>query len=242
MSSKVIVVTGANRGIGLALVEQFSNRGETVIATVRSKAKAVGTPLITLPNVTLVELDADDLATIDPAVAEIEKIAPDGIDELWNNLAVYKLGQNASSVRKVVPDDIQKVLQVNVIAPAYFTSKLLPLLEKRTTKKIVFVSSAAASFEFTKSFSEVLAQLDAPFVYGASKSALNMAALYFHHQLNPSGFTIVPIHPGSVETGMNPRGEISPEESATKTIDVVDSVSAKEDFVLRSYDGSIIAW
>ncbi|KAK9385176.1 hypothetical protein V1515DRAFT_640690 [Lipomyces mesembrius] len=235
MSPKVIVVTGANRGI-------VSNRGDTVIATVRSKERAVGTPLITLPNVTLVELDADDLASIDPAVAEIERIAPDGIDELWNNLAGYNLGQNVSSVRKVVPDDIQKVLQVNLIAPAYFTSKLLPLLEKRTTKKIVFVSTAAASFEFTKGFRDFVTQNEVPFVYGASKSALNMTALYFHLQLNPSGFTIVPIHPGVVLTGMNPKGVISTEESATKTIDVVDSVSAKEDFVLRSYDGSIITW
>ncbi|KAK9372111.1 uncharacterized protein V1513DRAFT_427905 [Lipomyces chichibuensis] len=242
MSSKVIVVTGANRGIGLALVEQFSNRGDIVIATVRSKAKAGGTPLTTLPNVTLVELDADDLSTIDPAVEEIEKIAPDGIDEVWNNLAVYNHGQNSSSVRNVVPDDIQMVLQVNVIAPAYFSSKLLALLEKRTTKKIVFVSSVVASFEFTKSFGEVLSQMGAPFVYGASKSALNMTALYFHQQLNPSGFTIVPIHPGIVLTGMNPRGAISTEESATKMVDVVDSVSSKEDFVLRSYDGSIIGW
>ncbi|KAK9372107.1 uncharacterized protein V1513DRAFT_453429 [Lipomyces chichibuensis] len=242
MSSKVIVVTGANRGIGLALVEQFSSRGDTVIATVRSKAKAAGTPLITLPNVKLVELDADDLATIDPAVAEIEKIAPDGIDELWNNLAVYNHGQNSSSVRNVVPDDIQKVLQVNVIAPAYFSSKLLALLEKRTTKKIVFVSSVVASFEVTKSFGEILSQMGTPFVYGASKSALNMTALYFHQQLNSSGFTIMPIHPGIVLTGMNPRGTISTEESATKMIDVVDSVSSKEDFVFRSYDGSIIGW
>ncbi|KAK9427844.1 hypothetical protein V1505DRAFT_378820 [Lipomyces doorenjongii] len=59
MSPKVVVVTGSNRGIGLALAVQFSKQGDIVIATVRSKANA-GT-LASLPNVTLVELDADDI-------------------------------------------------------------------------------------------------------------------------------------------------------------------------------------
>ncbi|KAJ8104373.1 hypothetical protein POJ06DRAFT_293891 [Lipomyces tetrasporus] len=243
MSSKVIVVTGTNRGIGFALATQFSKRGDTVIATVRSKAKAVGTPLASLPNVTLVELDADNLATIDSAVAEIEKIAPEGIDELWNNLAVYNLGQNVTSVRSIVPADAQKVFQINVIAPVYLSSKLLPLLEKRATKKIVFVSTVAASFEFSKNYSELLAQFGAPYIYGASKSALNMAGLYFHIELNSSGFTVIPLHPGVVQTDMNPTGQgIDTEESATKMIDVVDAVSAKDEFVLRSYDGSVVAW
>ncbi|KAK9319783.1 hypothetical protein V1517DRAFT_27765 [Lipomyces orientalis] len=242
MTSKVIVVTGTNRGIGLALATKFSKRGDTVIATVRSKAKAVGTPLASLPNVTLVELDADNLATIDTAAADIEKIAPEGIDELWNNLAVYNLGENETSVRKIVPADAQKVLQINFTAPVYLSSKLLPLLEKRATKKIVFVSSVAGSADFTKSYAELLAQFGAPYIYGASKSALNMAALYFHNELNSSGFTIVPLHPGVVLTDMNPQGQIDTEESTTKMLDVIDALSAKDDFVLRSYDGSIVPW
>ncbi|KAK9312462.1 hypothetical protein V1524DRAFT_456493 [Lipomyces starkeyi] len=94
-------------------------------------------PLASLPNVTLVELNADNLATIDSAVAEIEKIAPEGIDEFWNNLAVYNLGQNGTSVRTIVPTDAQKIFQINLTAPVYLSSKLLPLLEKRATKKIV---------------------------------------------------------------------------------------------------------
>ncbi|KAK9312835.1 hypothetical protein V1524DRAFT_410356 [Lipomyces starkeyi] len=60
-------------GIGLGLATQFSKRGDTVIATVRSKGKAAGSSLAKLPNVTLFELDADNLATIDSAVAEINK-------------------------------------------------------------------------------------------------------------------------------------------------------------------------
>ncbi|KAK9317028.1 hypothetical protein V1522DRAFT_219586 [Lipomyces starkeyi] len=242
MSPKVVVVTGSNRGIGLALVVQFSKRGDIVIATVRSKANAAGTLLASLPNVTLVELDADDIATVDSAVAEIEEIAPDGIDELWNNLAMYTIGQEMVTARTFSPTDMQRIFHVNVTAPTYLASKLLPVLEKRKTMKIVFVSSCNASFDYSKSSADYLTKAEAPFIYGASKSALNMSAWYFHNQLNLCGFTIVPIHPGLVLTDMNPVGTISSEESAKKMLDTVDALSAKDEFFLRNYDGSVLAW
>ncbi|KAK9321603.1 hypothetical protein V1517DRAFT_353617 [Lipomyces orientalis] len=194
MSPKVIVVTG-------------SNRGDTVIATPLAPRSR------RLPNMTLVELDADDLGTIDSAVADVERIAPEGLDDLWNNLGVYNVDQNLAS--------------------------FLPLLEKRATKKIVSVSSVAASFDFTKNVGSFLTQLDAPFIYAASKATLNMSAWYVHNQLNSSGFTIVLIHPGVVLTEMNITVQgIPTEESPTKMMAVVDAPSAQDEFVFKSYDGS----
>ncbi|KAK9350469.1 hypothetical protein V1523DRAFT_429016 [Lipomyces doorenjongii] len=243
MSPKVVVVTGSNRGIGLALAVQFSKQGDIVIATVRSKANA-GT-LASLPNVTLVELDADDIATVDSAVAEIEEIAPEGIDELWNLMEESRNVQHWSEdglSPHILAPDMQRIFLVNVTTPTYLASKLLPQLEKRKTKKIVFVSSCNASFDYSKSSAGHLTKAEAPFIYGASKSALNMSAWYFHNQLNSSGFTIVPIHPGLVVTDMNPFGAISSEESAKKMLDTVDALSAKDEFFLRNYDGSVLAW
>ncbi|KAK9350758.1 hypothetical protein V1523DRAFT_436027 [Lipomyces doorenjongii] len=66
--------------------------------------------------------------------------------------------------------------------------------------------------------------------------------VYFQNQLNSSGFTIVPIHPGLVVTDMNPFGAISSEESAKKMFDAVDALSVKDEFFLRNYDGSVLAW
>ncbi|KAK9490965.1 hypothetical protein V1508DRAFT_434436 [Lipomyces doorenjongii] len=245
MTPKVIVVTGTNRGIGLALATEFSQRGDIVLATVRSKAKVIGTPLAALPNVKLVEMEADDFDSIDNATAEIEDLAPEGIDELWNNLGVLNVGYGASvtSVRSVNPGDMASEYKINVIAPSYLTSKLLPLLEKRQTRKIVFLSSIVGSLEFSKEHAQFMTKMEVPYSYSTTKTALNMAAWYFHNQLNSAGFTIVPIHPGVVLTDMNgPRGQISTEESVTGMIGVVDALSAADDFLLRSYDGSIIPW
>ncbi|KAK9243446.1 hypothetical protein V1506DRAFT_508463 [Lipomyces tetrasporus] len=77
------------------------------------------------------------------------------LDEHWNNLGVYNVGQNLASVREVVPSDMQKVFHINVNAPTLLASKLL-----RATKKIVLVSSVAVSFDFTKDFGSFLTQLE----------------------------------------------------------------------------------
>ncbi|KAK9429264.1 hypothetical protein V1505DRAFT_408917 [Lipomyces doorenjongii] len=238
-SSKVIVITaGANRGIGLALVlaAQLSEHGYTVIATVRSKEKIRGTAIAQLNNVKFVEMEAVDYGTIDSAVAEIENIAPEGIDEVWEcaleNLGVYKLGleRDEASIRSIDAVELETHFKVSVVAPTYFTSKLIPLLEKRQSKTIVFVSSAGSSLEVTKQSAEFFTSAGVIPGYAASKSALNM---YFHMQLQSLDFTVVPIHPGIVFTDMYVAGPgITAEES------VVDPLTSSDEDLLRNYDGS----
>ena len=80
--SKVYVVTGANRGIGLALVTELSRQGHTVIATARTPETA--TKLKVLQNFSIVQAEMSDLMSLPRVVADIAALAPDGIDELWN--------------------------------------------------------------------------------------------------------------------------------------------------------------
>ncbi|KAK9322232.1 hypothetical protein V1517DRAFT_291923 [Lipomyces orientalis] len=249
MTSKVAVVTGANKGIGLALATQFSELGYTVIATVRAKAKIAGTPIAHSPNVKFVEMDANNYETIDSAVAEIEKIAPDGVDQVWNNLGVYNIGRGSDDrFKSLDPAELETHYKVNVVSPSYFTSKLIPLLEKGQSKKIVFISSAASSFDVTKQNAEFFTAIGVIPGYASSKSALNMIALsdlilVFPYQLKPLGFTVVPLHPGVVLTSMYVAGPaITPEESASKVRGVVEPLSSTDEFLLRNYDGSILPW
>jgi NAD(P)-dependent dehydrogenase (short-subunit alcohol dehydrogenase family) len=81
--SKVIVITGANRGIGLALAKAFSDQGHKVIATARKPEDAK--QLRALPNVIgIVKAEMADLPSLPRVAEEIAELAPDGIDELWN--------------------------------------------------------------------------------------------------------------------------------------------------------------
>ncbi|KAK9351101.1 hypothetical protein V1523DRAFT_442166 [Lipomyces doorenjongii] len=246
-SSKVIVITaGANQGIGLALVlaAQLSEHGYTVIATVRSKEKIRGTAIAQLNNVKFVEMEAVDYGTIDSAMAEIENIAPEGIDDVWEcaleNLGVYKLGleRDEASIRSIDAVELETHFKVSVVAPKYFTSKLIPLLEKRQSKTIVFVSSAGSSLEVTKQSAEFFTSAGVIFGYAASKSALNMVCLASGSSLsisicNSNHLTVVPIHPGIVFTDMYVAGPgITAEES------VVDPLTSSDEDLLRNYDGS----
>lgn len=81
--SKIVVITGANRGIGLALATAFTSAGHFVIATARTPSAAH--KLAALPNILgIVKAEMSDLASFDGVAAEIARLAPDGIDELWN--------------------------------------------------------------------------------------------------------------------------------------------------------------
>ncbi|KAK9496316.1 hypothetical protein V1508DRAFT_401593 [Lipomyces doorenjongii] len=209
-------------GIGLAIVlaAQLSEHG--YIEKIR------GTAIAQLNNVKFVEMEAVDYGTIDSAVAEIENIAPEGIDEVWNNLGVYKLGleRDEASIRSIDAVELETHFKVSVVAPTYFTSKLIPLLEKRQSKTIVFVSSAGSSLEVTKQSAEF---------FTSAGSALNMVCLYFHMQLQSLDFIVVPIHPGIVFTDMYVAGlGITAEES------VVDPLTSSDEDLLRKYDGSTL--
>ncbi|KAK9244520.1 hypothetical protein V1506DRAFT_541312 [Lipomyces tetrasporus] len=245
MTSKVVIITGANKGIGLALATQFSELGYTVIATVRAKAKIAGTAIACSPNVKFVEMDASDYGTIDSAVAEIGMIAPDGVDQIWNNLGVHNIGRGSdeSDVKSLDPAELETHFKVNVVSPSYFTSKLIPLLEKGQSKKIIFISSVVSSQAVTKQNADFFTAAGVIPGYASSKSALNMIAWYFHNQLKPLGFTVVPIHPGVVLTSMYVTGPaITPEESASNVRGVVEPLSPTDEFLLRNYDGSILPW
>jgi NAD(P)-dependent dehydrogenase (short-subunit alcohol dehydrogenase family) len=80
--SKVYVITGANRGIGLALATELSSQGHKIIATARTPETA--TKLKALRNVSIVQAEMSDLKSLPRVIADIAALAPEGIDELWN--------------------------------------------------------------------------------------------------------------------------------------------------------------
>jgi NAD(P)-dependent dehydrogenase (short-subunit alcohol dehydrogenase family) len=81
--SKLIVITGANRGIGLEIAKLLSQKGIKIIGTARNPESA--TELKSLENVVgVVKADQGNVASYSQIAANIEKLAPEGIDELWN--------------------------------------------------------------------------------------------------------------------------------------------------------------
>ncbi|KAE9366739.1 NAD(P)-binding protein [Stipitochalara longipes BDJ] len=245
--SKVYVVTGANRGIGLALVTELSSQGHKIIATARTPATA--TKLRALRNVSVVQAEMSDLKSLTRVAAEIAALAPEGIDELWNNAGA---NGNAGLVTDIDFVKYHEELAINVVAPGAITQGLLPLLRKKQTRKIVFITSIMGSGQTISSIiGNVLKGLPIPITedvlgmssYCSSKSALTMQAIGWNGALFKEGFVVAPIHPGWVRTDMaRPEATLSVEESVAGLLKTIGDAKPVENLVLLNYNGETLPW
>jgi len=246
--SKVIVITGASRGIGFELAKTLAAHGDQIIAVVRKPEAA--TNLQRIPNIIgILKGDMGDLASLPQVAEDIAKLAPSGIDELWNNAGQ---SNNRAPITDIDPISYHQELAINVVGPSALTKYLLPLLRKRQTKKIIFMTSAMGSTVLAEGFirkrlkgedivvTEDFLELNA---YCAGKSALTMEALGWHGALYPEGFTVVAIHPGWVQTDMTGgpgRAHLTTEQSITGMLKTIGNINRQEEFFLYNYSGETI--
>ena len=161
-----VLVTGANRGIGLELTRQYAARGWKVIATARKPAEATELKALAAGSegrVSIETLDVTDLAAID-ALAAKYKDKP--VDVLFNNAGITGGGPNQLFAKKMDWPLYELVLRTNVIGPLKMAEAFLPNVLASQQKKISNVSSSQGSIGETKN-----AML---YFYRPSKAALNM--------------------------------------------------------------------
>ena len=162
-----VLVTGANRGIGLEFARQLAARGDRVFATARDVSRA--TELRDLAKqygderVTIVPLDVDSADSIRAAADTVRK-GTDALDLLVNNAGVYaarvsKDGQPAERLGEFNFDDALQVIRTNAVAPLMLTQAVLPLLKKGQTPKVVSITSGYGSVADNNGF---------PYYYAAS--------------------------------------------------------------------------
>jgi NAD(P)-dependent dehydrogenase (short-subunit alcohol dehydrogenase family) len=237
-----VLVTGANRGIGLQLATNYAERGWTVIATARKPEKA--TELQTLAadnaNVTIVQMDLLDHAGID-ALAEKLKDTP--IDVLLNNAAM--LGDPAEQdFGELDYELMEQVYAVNTVGTMKMTEAFIDNVMASEQKKVVAITSLQAS----------IGSLRDPMIpfYKMSKTALNMGMKSISRRLKSKKVTVALISPGAVDTEMmnaaldhaNFKGNflITPQESAEAVINIIDQYNLKMTGTFMSHRGDVIPW
>lgn len=172
-----ILITGAARGIGLAITERLAASGWDVIAGVRDERSA---DELTAPNVTPVILDI----TNPDQVAELDRVLPQRLDAVVNNAGIVVGGP----VEALTPDQLRHQLDVNVIGQHAVTRAVLPRL--RTSQgRIVFVSSISGRVATPMTGA-----------YNASKFALEGMADALRMELTPWKIRVVLIEPGQTDT------------------------------------------
>jgi NAD(P)-dependent dehydrogenase (short-subunit alcohol dehydrogenase family) len=217
------LVTGTNRGIGLELARQLHARGETVIATCRTRSAeldAVGCRVVEG-----IDVGSDDVgAALDAALGPDERI-----DVVVNNAGIG----GGDALERIDLDLARRQFEVNTLGPLRVATAMLPRLERGA--RIGFVSSKAGSIGDRPS--------GGSYGYRMSKSALNMAAANLAAEVAPRGILVVVLHPGFVRTDMTRGGgSVDPPEAAAGLIARIDELDPARNGRFFHADGTEIPW
>lgn len=221
-----VLVTGANRGIGLEYARQFAARGYQVIGTARDPADAKE-----LSEVAdrVEQLDVTDAASVAGLAKRLDGIS---IDILVNNAGIFD--RSDVSLDKVDFQMMERTLAVNALGPLRVVQALLPNLRKGKRKTIASMSSQLGSIENSNG---------RWYAYRSSKAALNQVNKTMSAELATEGFVCVVLHPGWVRTDMGgPGATYSPEESVRGLVAVIEKLGPADNGRFYDFKGNPIPW
>lgn len=228
MESKIVLVTGANRGIGLAACQSLLKNGHQVIATSRKQEQSqqLLSNLSSFGDLSYMQLDVQNEKDVQRCFTEIETQFGH-LDCLINNAGI--LFDN--NVQKTSSQELLNVFRTNVMGPFMINKAFIPLLSKSTKTKIINVSSQLGS----------LANSGAGFAaYRISKTALNSLTRLLHHELEDLNIKVYSVCPGWVHTDMGgPRAPRTPAEGATSILFPFYNEVASGSYV---QDGNFLPW
>ena len=227
---RVVLITGANRGLGLEFSRQFSEAGWTVFATAREPDKADELRKLG-ERVHVLQLDVTDAASVAALAKSLEK---QPIDLLINNAGVGPI-DGGPRLPELQLADFEHVMQVNALGPVRVTQALLPNLRLGKGKTIVCITSGLGSLTWNEQ--------GGFYGYRESKAALDMFTRNLAAELRPEGFVCIALMPGWVKTDMGgPNAQLTPEQSITAMRKVIDQLKPADSGKLWNYDGSTPPW
>lgn len=230
--TKHVLITGANRGVGLALVDAYLADGWQVYACCRQPAQASALQQRRQhhPALTLLALDVTNHAAID---ALSQQLADVSLDLLINNAGYY--GPKGYGFGHTDADEWRKVLEINTIAPLKLAEAFYPQLSRQQPGKITCLSSKVGSMTENTS--------GGGYIYRSSKAALNSVVKSLSNDLLPQGIIAVALHPGWVQTEMGgPNALISTQTAATGLKQVLDHLDESQSGSFLDYQGNVLPW
>lgn len=222
-----VVVTGANRGIGLELVRQLLARGERVEAACRrpEDARELGA--------TGARLHAVDVADGASVAAFADALGDLPIDLVINNAGVF--GDMRQRLADFNYEAATRTFEVNALGALRVSQALLPHLRRGTGKKLAYISSVLGSISNTTAPDHL--------AYRVSKAALNMIARSIAFELRDDQILSIVVHPGWVRTAMGgPDAPTSPAEAAEAILAQIDAATFTETGEFIDTQGARCAW
>jgi NAD(P)-dependent dehydrogenase (short-subunit alcohol dehydrogenase family) len=225
-NAHTVLITGANRGIGLELARQYAAAGWHVIGTARKPDAADDLGALAAK---VVQLDVTEPASVERMARDL---AGTPIDVLINNAGIQPLMWKLDEIDF---EAFQRALDVNLTGPVRVTRALLPNLRAARLKRIVNV---------TTNLSSIAGNTDGGFYgYRESKAGLNMFTKSIAAELGPEGFVCIVLHPGWVKTDLGgPQAPLEVEESAAGMLRVIDGLAPADNGTFWTYAGEQMAW
>lgn len=216
-----VLITGANRGIGLALTQHYVAAGHQVIACVRNPDAA---DALKIDNVTVEQMELGDPTSI---VAAAKRIGAQPIDILINNAGAT--GGGAQSLDDFDIDAWHDALNVNTIGPLVVAREFKNNLAASGDGKLMTVTSQLAASTWP---------MGGMYIYGSTKAGVSRAFVSLSIDWKDEPITIALMHPGWVQTDMGgPHAEITADESASGIIKVIDGMTKADSGKFYKWNG-----
>jgi NAD(P)-dependent dehydrogenase (short-subunit alcohol dehydrogenase family) len=231
---KTVLITGANRGIGLEFCRQYAADGWRVLACSRhpEKSDALNKLAAQYPGVIKTHvLDVADHAQIESLG---QALANEAIDLLINNAGIYPDSDNRG-FGHIDYQEWMRAFRTNTMAPLKMAETFAAQIARSKQKTIVTITSKMGSIADNGGGSYYL--------YRSSKAAVNMVVKSLAIDLKPAGVTAVVFHPGWVKTDMGgPNAMISAEQSVSGMRQVISRLTLADTGKFFGYDGQVIPW
>jgi NAD(P)-dependent dehydrogenase (short-subunit alcohol dehydrogenase family) len=225
-----VLITGANRGIGLELVKCYAAKGEKVLACCRNPKSATELAAV-MGDVTVLEVEVKDAASVAKLA---HTLAGKPVDILINNAGVLGPDYENQTAYNMDFAGWAEAFDVNTMAPVRVMQALLPNLKASTSPKLVTITSqmGALSLDMTLGFG-----------YSATKAALNKFMKLAAIDLAKDGIDVCVIHPGWVQTDMGgPQADITPQASAAGIVSTISKLDAKTTGSFWKWNGEVHGW
>ncbi len=219
-TTRIALVTGATRGIGLETVRQLAAAGVHTLLAGRDRGKAVEAALKLQADGLPVEAIALDVTDADSVLLAANQVRErhGRLDMLVNNAGVFRDAFDRTPSEQSL-SAWRDTFDTNLFGVIATTQAFLPLLQASDAGRIVNVSSLLGSLAEHQDPASAIYEYKVP-AYNVSKTALNAWTVHLAHELRATPIKVNAIHPGSVKTDMNANGDLDIETGAKSSVEM----------------------